>query len=240
MMEVKEITDNSEVFVFKESGLEKIENSAELGRIALDFCNYSTNSEKILPKENFIGAGINSIVWEAEDIAIKLSSRTSGNKFRRGATNKPENLLDQFEFLDYFKKYLEYKSDGTICTPDQYFAIRNQKGEFLKAEELMTDWSTVVEISQSHNLDEHEHALFLEQTKNKINEQIGSPIIKLGLSDSGVGKNKILHGGNILMPKDTVDLDNPKICIIDQPAIGIKGKLAVSIIKQINSAGLKS
>ena len=238
-MEVKEITENCEVFVFKENGLEKIENSVELGKIALNFCDYSTISEKMLPKDNFIGAGMNSIVWEAEDTAIKLSSNSSGNKFRRGATNKPENLLDQFQFLDYFKKYLEHKSDGSICTPDQYFAIKNNKGEFLKVEELMTDWSTVVEISQSNNLDEPEHALFLEQTKNKINEQIGSPIIKLGLNDSGMGKNKILHGGNILMPKDTVDLDNPKICIIDQPAIGIKGKLAVSIIKQINSVGFR-
>ena len=72
---------------------------------------------------------------------------------------------------------------------------------------------------------------FLNNTKNRINRILGHAAVKIGLSDVGLDKNEILHGGNVMMPKDTADLDNPKICLIDQPAKGLQGKLMLALLK---------
>ena len=95
----------------------------------------------------------------------------------------------------------------------------------------MTDWLTIAEISREHELSRTDHEFFYNKTKNRINRILGHAVVNIGLNDVGLDKNEILHGGNVMMPKDTTDLDNPKICLIDQPAKGLQGKLMLALLK---------
>jgi len=142
-------------------------------------------------------------------------------------------------YLNTLRNYLKEESDGTISIPNQYFALKNISGDYLKAEELMHDWITISEVASNHNLNDDDREIFSRTTKSLIIKKIGSTILRLGLNDSGINKNDNLHGGNILIPKSTIDLDNPKICIIDQASKGLKGRLSVSLIKKFGSIGLK-
>ncbi len=232
-MNVSEIIHSSKESVYTGDGYDLLK-STRLGQIALAFCNPETNSDLFLSDEEFIGSGNHSIVWNLENTAIKLSTYSSGKKtWINNFPQRPENLIDQFHFLNNLDNYLNKTKTQDIVVPKQYFALKNYKNEFLKAEEIMTDWATIAELSKEIKLSNEEHNLAFRKTKIRINKLIGSSIIKLGISDAGLEKNDILHGGNILMPRDSLDIDSAKICIIDQPAKGIRGKMALSILRRL-------
>ncbi len=231
-MEIQNIRENSRASVFSGEGIRLIQASKNLGKIALEFCDYKTDTDRFLTGYPYVGSGNNGVVWNADNVAVKISNRSSGKKnWKNHTSQKPENLIDQFNFLSIFRKYLENETDGAICTPVQFFALKNNKGEFLKAEELMSDWVTISEVSSNNNLGRNDNEIFLTQTKNRINKILGSSAIKLGLNDVGLDRNDLLHGGNVMMPKNTVNMDSPKICLIDQPAKGLQGKLMLALIK---------
>ena len=232
-MEIQNIRENSRASVFSREGIRLIQASKNLGKIAMEFCDYKTNTDRFLTGYPYVGCGNNAVVSNVDQVAVKVSTIMSGKKNwkHNSSTLRPENLIDQYHFLNYFGKYLEDETDGTIRTPEQFFAIKNFNNEFLKAEELMTDWLTIAEISRNHKLSRDDNRIFFNNTKNRINRILGHAAVKIGLSDVGLDKNEILHGGNVMMPKDTTDLDNPKLCLIDQPAKGLQGKLMLALLK---------
>ena len=232
-MEIQDLRENSRASVFSHEGIRLIHATENLGKIALEFCDYETDTDMFLKDYRYVGSGNNAGVWDIDNVAVKVSTRLSGKKSWKHNTSvlRPENLIDQYHFLNYFGKYLEEETDGRIRTPEQFFVIKNFNNEFLKAEELMTDWLTIAEISREHELSRTDHEFFYNKTKNRINRILGHAVVKIGLNDVGLDKNEILHGGNVMMPKDTTDLDNPKICLIDQPAKGLQGKLMLALLK---------
>ncbi len=44
-------------------------------------------------------------------------------------------------------------------------------------------------------------------------------------------KMTYLHVGNVMMPKNTVNMDSPKICLINLAAKGLQGKLMLALLK---------
>ena len=231
-MELSKLHRSSSSFSFTESGLEVIKNSSNINDIVDKFVDSETDKNKLLDEFDYIGCGNNSIVRKIDGHAVKLSTDMTGRKVAfNGRGRWPENLIDQLDFLDIFAGYLERKTDGIICTPKQHFAIKNLNSEYLKVEEFMSDWIPISEAVRNEKLDFDEQEEFYEFTKNRIVKMIGSTILKIGITDAGLGKNNKLHGGNILVPKNTPNLYDSDLCLIDQPARGIRGRIATNIIR---------
>ncbi|MEI8187774.1 MAG: hypothetical protein WCG30_02395 [Candidatus Saccharibacteria bacterium] len=235
-MELEKIKLDSRISVFTEEGLDKIISSNKIAGLAATFCLRSTVSEKFLEGTEHIGVGNHSAVWATDGVALKVSSFATGkNAWRQKGSTRPENLITQFKFLDTFRKILDQKSDGMITVPKQYFAIKNSKGDYLRGEEQMSDWISINLLLRDLEIEKSDQYDICESIKNRIAYYLGSSLLKSGLTDVGLEQNRLLHGGNVMLPRTTVDPENAPICIIDQPGRGIKGFIASGLLNTIIS-----
>jgi len=233
-MELEQIQMESIKSQTTESGLEVLSNNPKILAIINRFNESSIKAEDELRSEEYLGTGNHSAVWSIDNIAIKVSSDTTGRIAWKHAKNTgPENLISQLRFLDSFRSYLASNSDGYITVPEQYFAFKNKDGDYIKGEEAMVGWRPINSMVNERCRTDDERAFVYDQTKSRIKNYLSSTFIRLGLTDIGLEPRTQLHGGNILLPHDTQDIINAPVCIIDQPSKGIKGKIAESIISLI-------
>lgn len=199
------------------AGMQLLDRSPLLQEVVRDFIRTGDLSKESMDRLAFVAHGSRSEVRGAGDVAIKLSTPYTGRGGweRPDGTTTPEDQVLQHEFLLALEQHLRGNSDGSVRVPKQYFALRSPKGTFLRAEELMIGWHDLDYHKRTLPTDEQKAELF-DYVKERINTAMGRTALRLGLGDLGLGKDKKLHGNNVLVPKNS--LDTPKeFCIIDQP-----------------------
>jgi hypothetical protein len=216
------------------SGIEILSKNEKIYNILGKFCISSNLAESELRGEKYLGSGNHSAVWSIDDIALKISSHSTGKiAWKNPARSKPENLIRQLSFLELFKKYNDSSSDGYITVPEQYFAFRNIDGDYIKGEEDMIGWKQIKSVCDDQGIVEQDRTEIYESKKSEINNYLNKTYMKYGLTDLGLKSGAMLHGGNILLPENTRDISNSPVCIIDQPSRGIRGKIAETLIRHL-------
>ncbi|HEY4963971.1 MAG TPA: hypothetical protein VIH90_04715 [Candidatus Saccharimonadales bacterium] len=218
--------------VITDEGVSLLAARPDVDDLALRFCTNSIDSKALLLGNEDVGLGSNSNVWAVDGVAIKLSTVSTGRKdWKEKDFIFPANLVGQLEFLTALRRHLLDRSDGSITVPMQYFALQNQKGEFLKAEEHMVGWATLssLAIAQGYS---YEQAQALNKTvKSRLALGVGSALLRRGIDDVGTNFGEPLISENILVPENADDLASAPFCIIDQPGKGIMGRLIAGAVK---------
>ena len=197
-MDLQQIQMESYKSQTTESGIEILKDNPKILSIINRFNDDSIYAEKELRSEKHLGTGNHSTVWSVGNIAVKVSSHTTGRIAWKHAKNTgPENLISQLKFLDSFKNYLASNSDGYITVPEQYFAFKNRNGDYIKGEQAMVGWRSINSIMNESDLTEDEMSYVYGQTKSRIKDYLSSSFIRLGLTDVGLEPRNKLHGGNI-------------------------------------------
>jgi hypothetical protein len=195
------------------------------------FCSAETYAEMQFSDADFIGMGDNSEVWSIDGVAIKVATPTTGRRSWRKGRDSPEDLIDQFIFMKVLGDHLDPESD--VLTPIQHFALQTPGGNYLRAEEYMETWSPIGHWLHDRGHSIHDVQEDLASVKTQIARSIGSPILRFGLNDLGLGKDHRLHTENILVPSSATDISEAPLCIIDQPTHGIVGKTAAGVLRRI-------
>lgn len=84
---------------------------------------------------------VNSEVREVDGMAVKLSTETTGRSAWLSGTSAPENLLDQFRFMDTLATY--FGDNAEVTAPDQYLALRSRSGAYLSVQQYMDGWQSL-------------------------------------------------------------------------------------------------
>src|ERR1700722_16672049 len=81
-------------------GLKWLEQHPAFSDLVTQLCSSEDRPESHFDGMPFVGEGDNSIVWENDGLAIKLSAPHTGREaWRKSRPIKPEDLLGQFRFL---------------------------------------------------------------------------------------------------------------------------------------------
>lgn len=215
-----------------ESGDRLLQDMPMLSAVASKFCISATVSETFLESYPFIGSGDNSAVWSVEGVAVKISTLSTGrDAWVSSRSTKPENLIDQLEFLAAYRAHLRDTSDGSVTVPEQYFALQNSKGDYLRTEEHMKGWISLIKFCCDRGLDVPESKKVLASARGRIAQSVGDSIFRLGLDDIGIRGGGPVNGSNILVPEASDNPTTAQLCIIDQPKRGIKGKLTMPFLR---------
>jgi hypothetical protein len=237
MLTTDELVSLSSDFVAHESGLRWIEENPEFVERVGKFCAPEPGTpEDAFDDYPFIGMGQNSDVRSLGDVAVKVSTYTTGKRAHElGFGVRPEDLIGQFKLLSALGEYLEDSHDVTV--PRQHFALSTSVGN-IRGETHMVGWSTLETLVIKRKYTRQEEDDIYVRTKERLNKAIGNPLLRIGL-DLGIGKKELIKSKNILMPDDC-DPETGKLCIIDQPAsYKFSGRLAVPIHCALATRGSK-
>ena len=213
-------------FEANSEGQELIVASTKISDIVLRFCE-SPDLEIKQHTDGYIGIGNNSEVWNVDGLALKISTFQSGKYGWEHGSHKPENLIQQYMFMSVLHSFGAEFSNYKIRIPKQYFALETPRGDFLRAEEYMQDWIPIDELTVTKDLTRSQKNNIFISTKQRISQAAGMTIMRLGLNDLGLRPNTPLHAKNILMHKDTNNIVDGELCVIDQPQSGILGRIAI-------------
>ncbi len=209
-----------------ESGLERVASSPQLLELLSRYCVTDGKPEACFVGIPSIGTGCNSEVWEVDGMAVKLSTETTGRSaWLRGPT-APENLLNQFRFMDALAVY--FGNNAEVTAPDQYLALRSPHGAYLLVQQYMGGWQSLQSWIDGRPTLMDDPAPIVAGVKERIKSNTRNPLIRLGLDDLGLPRQRPLYTKNILVPSDTECADETQICIIDQPSRRLCGHVAVA------------
>jgi len=209
-----------------EAGLERVSASPQLLELLGQFCVADSRPEEVFRGIPSIGMGCNSEVHEVDGMAVKLSTDTTGRSAWLLGNSEPENLLNQFRFMDALATYFDGNTE--VTAPDQYVALRTRHGAFLSVQQYMDGWQSLQSWLDGQVVPQDNPAPILAAVKDRIKGNVDHPLIRLGLEDLGLHKWRPLHTKNILVPSDTDRADEAQLCIIDQPSQRLYGHLAVA------------
>ena len=215
-----------------EAGIELLDGRPDISDLAASFCVTPQPSETLLEGNLYVGIGNNSQVWGMDGVAMKLSTTTTGRaSWEHGGPVAPENLIAQLDFLNRLRTYLLDRSKGNLSVPEQYFAIRNRRGDFLKGEQYMEGWVSLHALTAQRHYTREQVGVLNRHTRKRLLEGVTDPLLRRGLSDLGVTRYEPLHDQNVLIPEDADNLQTAPLCIIDQPRKGIVGRLIAKAAK---------
>ena len=118
-----------------EAGLERVAASPQLLELLGQFCVADSEPETVFHGIPSIGTGCNSEVHEVDGLAVKLSTETTGRSAWMCGTSEPENLLNQFRFMDALATY--FTGNAEVTAPNQYLALRSRSGAYLSVQQFM-------------------------------------------------------------------------------------------------------
>lgn len=218
-------------FVASDVGADLLRQSSALSEVISSFCAAERNRDKrpqdVLRGHRSVGIGGKSEVYEVSGIAVKVCTPTTGRYYWRTGDTTIENLIGQFKFLTVAGQYLEQSDPGHgITVPEQLFAVRTHRGSYIRAEQLMRGWRSLRSLAKERGLDEVQEHTTNEQIKGRIIDGVGGFALKFGLMDLGLGRDEYLHSSNVLVPEDADQLAADRLCIIDQPSNGLRGRVA--------------
>lgn len=172
----------------------------------------------------FIGAGSHSYTWVIDgNVLIKFSSSTSSHAAcELGEPVPPEDLGEQFCFLRDLGAHLSARPEANMLVPDQYFALRNEGGAYMLAQQFMTDRQMLAlrleaELDSSLPEDEAFFGAIREAfTRRLIDVAEGTAFTPM-LNDLIKPEKNWIHSGNLLvLSKEPLGPDM-SLGIIDQP-----------------------
>ena len=205
------------------TGRKLLESSQQLQAVVHEFQTSATPERTI--NGRYIGGGRYSHIWEVEGVVVKLSSPTANrDSIQSGKPTKPEDLLEQFDFLGRLGEHLAQQPDE-IIVPRQYFALCSQFGAYLLCQQYMAGWVSAQDwIGKRYGYDltddqKQEIKTLVVTTKQRIVKAIGTSPLMSGLNDLKLDKPGGLHGGNVLFPSDAPSSLELPVCIIDQPGV---------------------
>ncbi len=219
-------------FTASPNGVRILGESAVLQGVVAQYCAAESRPEDVLRSGNqYVGCGNHSEVWQINGIAVKASSHSTGREVRKlgnGNNGTPEDLTDQFEFMSVLGHYANQRSKGRLIVPEQYFALRTPKGDYLSAQEYMAGWVSLPIWAASQEYDRPQERALYRAIQGRILENVGGAGLRLGLFDLGLASWRRLHAENVLVRADATSVEtDAQLCIIDQPSHGISGKLGV-------------
>ncbi len=175
---------------------------------------------------NYVGNGRFSYVFEADGIALKVSSpTTSRDAFEQKNQLYAEDLTKQFVCLNGLYRHLQGQTTSVI-TPEQYFAVRAPEHTFILAQQYMEGWQPWddwVDATFGYDTEaaaEPELQQLEADIKNRLRRAIGGFAMRDCVNDL-VHDDK-LHWGNILLPTGHAPTQDVPVCVIDQPKSLIK------------------
>jgi hypothetical protein len=221
-------------FVVSDAGTDWLNQSAEFGALVEDFCLAEATQNERPPEEVFrgfrsVGMGGKSQVFEVDGVAVKVCTPTTGKYYWRYGVTTVENLIGQYSFLSTLGQYLEHDNSQNIAVPQQLLAVRTHRGNYIRAEQLMSGWSSLMSQAKDRRLSDDRQRAINERVKTRIIEGVGGFSLKFGLMDLGLGRKELLHSANVLVPEEADELDEDRLCIIDQPSNGLRGKVASAL-----------
>ncbi len=184
----------------------------------------------------YIGGGRNSIVRQFGDIAVKISTPTTGkNGWEYTANSSTENLFHQHLFLRTLDSHLVDAANLTV--PDQLIAIKSKnKPHYVSFQQYMAGWQSLKSWIQQ----DAQNTLSVEELRhhvqNRIKASVHHPLMRLGLNDIGLHRWSQLNAGNILIEPSAIDYTKSQLCIIDQPGYGISSSVAINGLRLTRQA----
>ena len=180
----------------------------------------------------FVGEGDNSQVWRTAGVAIKISTSTTGRDyFKYGTPIPPENLTSQARFMHALGEDLSARGVEDIGVPRQYLALRTEHGDQLSVQEYLDGWTSWFSWARQHALSDVETCDLRDHLKRRLVAGMAGSLLRIGVSDLGLRRGARLHGDNVLIPEAPDDPMEAPIRVIDQPSIGLCGKLAAGLVR---------
>lgn len=214
-------------------GFELAERTPHLRDVIDSVVNSSQHPEDYLqrdPRFSFLGSGVRSHAYAAGDVAVKLSSRTTGMEAYNFGSTTPENLLRQYRVLRALGKYLEGTTDE-IITPRQHFAIQPLSHRHsLMLQEYMHGWQPLRSWLLGQNpgntqVSDADMPDIIGPIHQRLTNALSKCPFRLAINDLLKQPPGRMNCGNVLIPRHTEDPTTARLCIIDQPSVGISGQL---------------
>lgn len=216
-------------------GLNALHQNDEVCDLVRRFAITPAYPEDVLTRHGSeAGIGSNADVRAISGIILKASTNTSGRDARNYNQDiAPENLLDQFDFMQALHYDLQEREVEGVFTPRQLFALRAGKN-YLAGQEYMEGWQTFDTWAANRQYGRpggrHKGEISIP-VKKRLQEALGSSGLKKGVADLNLWNSKELHGSNILVQPDSDPRIDP-LCIIDQPSRGWWAKRAVRTARE--------
>lgn len=210
-------------------GMDILANNPDLHAGVMGFAKQPDSADLNIPNLEWVGSGNYSHVWAAGDIAIKLSTHTTGKAYyQTGDPGWPENLIGQFTFMTALGHRLQDHGDGSVGIPDQYFALKTGDGRFLTAQRFLRETVPLYHWQERHGYTNNspEHLASDEAIWGRLVRSVGQTTLRAGMCDV-LRPGRTLQNSNVLVPAGGVDAATGPLYIIDQPSRGVAGKLAV-------------
>jgi hypothetical protein len=214
-------------------GLVLLDGSVPIQEAVANYCTATSEPERFLKVGTHIGMGGKSELWSIDGVVLKASSGTTGKhawqagRFRD--TGSSEDLMSQFEFMTALGDHFNGIPDSEIVVPEYFFALKTHIRAQLSGQQEMTGWMSCSQWGLSRDIPNAKWNGIAQQMKDRMMEIIGrsglSLGLRLGLADMGLSNFGGLHTNNVMVPKETDDPLTSKLCIIDQPSRGIRGKI---------------
>lgn len=212
-------TETEPISHFSEKGHELYEQSELLQEVVSRFLN--SQAPELVIGGLILGEGKYSSVRKIDNVAVKVSSPTTFSPDSSDSVTQryapPENLITQFDFLRRLGDYLKTQDAG-IITPDQYFAVRSTHHAYLLCQQYMEGWKTISDwaVTVFAPDDEQEVMNLNETIRQRITSVVGKTTLRFGLADL-FKEEKVINGGNLLVPAEAPPGPDLPLCIIDQP-----------------------
>ena len=218
----------AEVFTATPAGHQLLEASPELQEVANRFLESNDPEDAFREHGTHLGMGSNSELRVVGGAVVKISTLTTGRQAHRTHSEiEPEDLIGQFDFMRALGAELEQMPQADVVVPEQFFAIKSNRDDYLLVQQNMVGWQPIGSWSSDRGYGPRRSPNGIyEPVKQRLRDTLGSSALKHGVNDLGIWSKRPLHGGNLLVPKDADNLDGP-LCIIDQPASGWRAKFAV-------------
>ena len=222
MLRAGYLKETESKIIYTGQGLELIRSNPTLNDSIKGYLRTKYNSEEIFKSYSRIGSGNNSVVHNIGNVAIKISTGSTGYLAYKHNTNiKPENLLLQTQFLHLLGAQFKKKEVKNLHVPEQFLAIKTRHGNFLSLHENLVSLQSLFSWIYDHDISYEDELELNEQIKARIECSLGNMALRFGVNDLGLKNNERLGTKNILIPSDTTDPLIAPITIIDQPSRGL-------------------
>lgn len=223
-------------------GLVLLDGSVPIQEAVTGYCTATSQPERRLKTGTYVGMGDKSELWAIDGVVLKANSGTTGKHAWRFSsfsdTGSSEDLIGQFRYMNALGDHFNSRPDSEIIVPEHFFALKTGIGAQLLGQQQMTDWISLYAWGIEARIPNDKWNVLSHTMKDRMLELLGrsglNMGLRLGLADMGLSGREPLHSKNVLVPKDTDDPLASKLCIIDQPSRGIRGKIG-TLAASINS-----
>lgn len=179
-----------------------------------------------------IGSGMRSHIYrhtELAGLALKVSTPTTGKEAYASGRTQPENLIAQYWVMKALEHHLTQTADTNLTVPKHFFALRVPASQgFLCVQQFMDGWVSLQKWLHVNKVNPSNDNGVINGVRANLKKTLKRFPVAHALNDLYETK---LNTGNILVPADTTDPSKDRLCIIDQPGIGLIGRVGALAAK---------